>query len=112
MARLSVASKAVTDVVIQALQKGYSAEEMKNMRASFMSHSRSTSPQNLAKSYSKAIQHGKSINGLDNSTGKGGSAGSGGSSGSGGPGGSGGSGGGGGGSGGSGGGSGGSGGNK
>ena len=125
MARLSVASKAVTDVVIQALQKGYSAEEMKNMRASFMSHSRSTSPQNLAKSYSKAIQQGKSINGLDNSTGKGGSAGSGGSSGSGGPGGSGGSGGssgsgggsggsggGGGGSGGSGGGSGGSGGNK
>ena len=61
MARLSVASQAVADVLAQALQKGYRAEEMKSMRASFMSHSRSGSPQDLAKSFSKAIQQGKSI---------------------------------------------------
>ena len=130
MARLRVDSKAVADVLIQALQKGYSSEEMKTMRAAFMSHSRTTSPQNLAKSYSRAIQHGKSTHGLESpggkghsgasggsgdpggSGGEGGAGGSGGSGGSGGPGGSGGSGGGsggsGGGSGGSGGGSGGS----
>ena len=119
MARLSVASKAVADVLIQALQKGYSAEEMKTMRAAFMSHSRTTSPQNLAKSYSRAIQHGKSTHGLESPGGKGHSGasggsgdpgGSGGEGGAGGSGGSGGSGGGGdsGGSGGSGGGSGGS----
>jgi hypothetical protein len=123
MARLSVASQAVADVLIQALQKDFRAEEMKSMRASFMSHSRSGSPQNLAKSFSKAIQQGKSIDGPDGPAGmdhsgdlggSGGSSGSGGTGGSGG--GSGGSGGGtggsGGGSGGSGGGSGGSGGNK
>ena len=136
MARLSVDSKAVADVLIQALQKDYRAEEMKRMRASFMSHSRTGSPQNLAKSYSRAIRQGKSIDGhkgpagMDHSGdlgGSGGSSGSGGTGGSdgsrggsggsgggsggsgGGPGGSGGSGGG---SGGSGGGSGGSGGNK
>ncbi|MGD8663064.1 MAG: hypothetical protein PVH37_24195 [Desulfobacterales bacterium] len=132
MARLSVASQAVADVLIQALQKDYHAEKMKSMRSSFMNHSRTGSPQNLAKSYSKAIQQGKSIDGLagpagmDHSGdlgGSGASSGSGGSSGSSGTGGSGGTGGGsggsgggpggsGGGSGGSGGGSGGSGGNK
>jgi hypothetical protein len=107
MARLSVASRAVADVLIQALQKGYSAEEMKSMRTSFMSHSRSTSPQNLAESYSRAIQHGKSTHGLESPGGKGHSGASGGSGDLGGSGGSGGSGGGGdsGGSGGSGGGS-------
>jgi len=113
MARLSVASQAVADVLTQALQKDYRAEEMKRMRASFMSHSRTGSPQNLAKSYSKAIQQGKSIDGLEGPAGMdhsgelGGSGGTGGSGGSGG-----GSGGSGGGSGGSGGGSGGSGGNR
>jgi hypothetical protein len=111
MARLSVASQAVADVLIQALQNDYRAEEMKSMRASFMSHSRTGSPQNLAKSFSRAIQQGKSIDGLDGPAGmdhSGDSGGSGGSSGSGGTGGSGGSGGGSGGSGGSGGGTGGS----
>ena len=111
MARLSITSQAVADVLIQALQKDYRAEEMKSMRASFMKHSRTGSPQNLAKSYSRAIQQGKSIDGpegpagMDHSGDLGGS-GSGGSGGSGG--GSGGSGGSGGGSSGSGGGSGGS----
>jgi len=115
MARLSVASQAVADVLIQALQKDYRAEEMKSMRASFLSHSRTGSPQNLAKSYSRAIRQGKSIDSLDGPAGmdhSGDLGGSGDSSGSGGTGGSGGSGGGsggsGGGSGGSGGGSGGS----
>jgi hypothetical protein len=93
MARLSVASKVVAEVLSQALQKGYSAKEMKSMRAAFMSHSQTTSPQKLAKSYSKAIQDGKSIQGLEGQAGKGGSAGSGGAGGSGGPGGPGGGGG-------------------
>ncbi len=96
MARLSVASKAVAEVLSQALQKGYSAKEMKSMRAAFMSHSQTTSPQKLAKSYSKAIQQGKSIQGIEGSGGKGGSAGPGGSGGAGGSGGPGGPGGGGG----------------
>ena len=111
MARLSVASNSVADVLIQALQKDYRAEEMKSMRASFMSRSRTGSPQNLAKSFSKAIQQGKSIDGLDGPAGmdhSGDLGGSGGSSGSGSTGGSGGTGGGSGGSDGSGGGSGGS----
>jgi len=112
MARLSVASQAVADVLIQALQNDYRAEEMKSMRASFMSHSRTGSPQNLAKSFSRAIQQGKSLDGPGGMDHSGDLGGSGGSSGSGGTGGSGGSGGGsggsGGGSGGSGGGSGGS----
>jgi hypothetical protein len=116
MARLRVDSKTVTDVLVQALQKGYGVKEMKSMRAAFVSPSRSTSPQNLAKSYSKAIQEGKGIHGLEgsgrghsgSSRGIGGSDGSGGSGGSGGPGGSGGADGGSGGSGGAGGGSGGS----
>ena len=108
MARLNVASQAVADVLIQALQKDYRAEEMKSMRASFRSHSRTGSPQNLAKSFSKAIQQGKSIDGpegpadMEHSGDLGGSGGSSGSGGSGGSSGSGGSGGSGGGSGGSG----------
>jgi len=67
------------------------------MRASFMSHSRTGSPQDLAKNYSKAIQQGKSIDGLDSPAGmehSGDLGGSGGLSGSGGSGGSDGSGGG------------------
>ncbi len=84
MARLRVDSKTVTDVLVQALQKGYGAKEMKGMRAAFVSRSRSTSPQNLAKSYSKAIQEGKGIHGLEGSAGRGHSGTSGGSSGEGG----------------------------
>ena len=105
MARLRVDSKTVTDVLVQALQKGYGAKEMKGMRTAFVSRSRSTSPQNLAKSYSKAIQEGKGVHGLEGSAGRGHSGpsgGSGGAGGSDGPGGSGGSGGGSGGNGGSG----------
>ncbi len=97
MARLSVTSKAVTNVVAKALHRGYSANEIKSMRESFMSRSRSTSPQDLARSYSEAIGQGKGIHGSDSSTGMGGDSGdmggSGGSAGSGGMGGSGGSGG-------------------
>jgi hypothetical protein len=91
MARLGVTSKAVTSVVAQALHRGYSANEIKSMRESFMSRSHSTSPQNLAKSYSEAIGQGKGIHGSDSSTGMGGDSGdmggSGGSAGSGGSGG-------------------------
>ncbi len=63
MARLGVTSKAVTGVVTQALQRGYSVSELKSMRQSFVSRSRSTSPQDLARSYSEALGRGKSIHG-------------------------------------------------
>ena len=90
MARLGVDSKAVADVLTQALQQGYRAEEIKSMRASFMKHSRKGTPQDIAKSYSEAIQQGKSIDGtegpagMDHSGGSGGSGRSGGSGGTGG----------------------------
>ncbi len=90
MARLGVDSKAVADVLTQALQQGYRAEEIKSMRASFMKHSRKGAPQDITKNYSEAIRQGKSIHGpegpagMDHSSGSGGSGKSGGSGGSGG----------------------------
>jgi len=92
IARLGVSSKPAADVVIQALQKGYSADDMKSMRSSFLSQSHHTSPQKLAKSYSKAIQNGKSFqdagtHGGSHSGSPSGAGGPGGSGGSGGPGG-------------------------
>jgi hypothetical protein len=51
IARLGVPSKAVTDVVTQALHRGYSPTELKSMRQSFMSRSRSISPHDLARGY-------------------------------------------------------------
>jgi hypothetical protein len=98
MARLGVSSKASADVVGQALQKGYSSDDMKSMRSSFISQSQHTSPQNLVKNYSKAIQSGKSFQGTGTHGGShsgspgdaGGNGDSGGTGGSGGPGGAGG----------------------
>ncbi len=59
MARLGVSSKTAADVVCGALRHRYSATEMRTMSKSFMTHSRHSSPNSLAESYSYAIQHGR-----------------------------------------------------
>jgi len=64
MARLGASSKAAADVVCQALEHHYNAREMKTMRKSFMTHSRYSSPNSLAESYSHGIRGGKSAEGL------------------------------------------------
>ena len=76
MARLGVTSKAVTGVVTEALHRGFSATELKSMRQSFMSRSRSVSPNDLARGYLDAVSHGKSGHGAGGSSGMGGSGGS------------------------------------
>ncbi len=60
MARLGLSSKATTNLVCLALQKGYTARNMENMRNSFMTQSRSSDPMHLADSYSNAIKGEKS----------------------------------------------------
>ena len=65
MARLGLSSKTTTNLVCLALQKGYTAREMENMRNSFMTQSRSSHPTHLANSYSNAIKGGKSADSLD-----------------------------------------------
>jgi uncharacterized membrane protein YgcG len=89
MARLGLSSKTTTDLVCLALQKGYTARRMENMRNSFMTQSRSSHPTHLANSYSNDIKGGKSegSTGHSGSSGPGGPGGSGGSGGPGGPGG-------------------------
>ena len=67
MARLGVSSKAATDLVCQALQRRYTAREMKTMRNSFMTRSRNANPTNLAKSYANEIQGGKGAESLGSS---------------------------------------------
>ena len=71
MASRGVSSKAATDVVCQALQHQYSATEMKMMSKSFMNQSRHSEPNTLAKSYSEAIQMGRSAESLGASSSKG-----------------------------------------
>ncbi|UCF94838.1 MAG: hypothetical protein JSW39_12020, partial [Desulfobacterales bacterium] len=83
MSRLGVSSPTTADVVSHALQKGFTAEEIKGMRNSFVSQRGHISFNNLAKSYAEAIQQGKGFGNL----GRGGSAAPGGSSGQGGSGG-------------------------
>lgn len=82
MASLSVSSTAAADVVCQALQHSYSATEMKMMSKSFMSQSRHSEPDILAKSYADAIRHGKSAESLGSSSSRNGAYGPGGVSGS------------------------------
>ena len=84
VARLSVASQDVTEVVVQALQRGFDADQMKSMRSSFLSISRSIAPRELAQNYAKALQQGRGFHGFESSgakAGHGGAAGSGGSGG-------------------------------
>jgi uncharacterized membrane protein YgcG len=64
MARLGLSSKTTTNLVCLALQKGYTARNMENMRNSFMTQSKSSHPTQLANSYSNAIKGGKSVDSL------------------------------------------------
>ena len=67
MARLGLSSKATNNLVCLALQNGYTARKMENMRNSFMTQSRSSHPTHLANSYSNAIKGGKSADSLGHS---------------------------------------------
>jgi len=80
MTRLGLSSKTTTDLVCLALQKGYTARKMENMRNSFMTQSRSSHPTYLVNSYSNAIKGGKSVDilGYSGSSGSSGSGGQGG----------------------------------
>jgi len=64
MARLGLSSKATANLVCLALQKGYTARKMENMRNSYMTQSRSSHPTYLANSYSNAIKGEKSADSL------------------------------------------------
>jgi len=67
MARLGLSSKTTTNLVCLALQKGYTARKMENMRNSFMTQSRSSHPTHLANSYSNAIKGGINADSLGHS---------------------------------------------
>jgi hypothetical protein len=111
ISRLGVSSQSVTNMLAGALNKGFNHQDMHAMRSAFMTEARGSQPQELARSYSAAIQEGKGFQGGEGGgegSGGSGSGSSGGSAGGGSGGSDGGSGGSGGGSGGSGGGSGGS----
>jgi hypothetical protein len=59
MARLGMHSQAVGDSVCQALQQGYSAQEMQRMRNTVMANSRHSFSENSSKGHrSDAAQHG------------------------------------------------------
>ncbi|MGD9174736.1 MAG: hypothetical protein PVF29_11270 [Desulfobacterales bacterium] len=105
VSRLGVSSQAVTNMLAGALNKGFNHQDMRAMRNAFMTQARQFQPQNLARSYSAAIEEGKGFQGVPGggagssgtsggnagggSTGSGGSGDGGGSGGSGGAGGSG-----------------------
>lgn len=92
VSRLGVSSQAVAGMVTRALDKGFSHEDMRAMRSSFMNQAQHSEPQNLARGYTSAIQEGKGFQGGPGSGGdQSGGSGSGGpgAGGSGGPGGSG-----------------------
>ena len=59
MARQGVSSKMATEVVNQALQQGFTVNEMKSMHHAFMSQAPRSSVEHLAKNFSRAIQQGK-----------------------------------------------------
>ena len=103
VSRLGVSSQAVTNMLANGLNNGFSHQDMRAMRNAFMTQALQSEPQKLAHSYSAAIQEGKGFQGEGgggagnrgegaggSGPGSGGSAGSSGSGGSGGPGGSGG----------------------
>ncbi|MFZ0614724.1 MAG: hypothetical protein WAM73_20930 [Desulfobacterales bacterium] len=62
-ARLGVSSTAAAGLVTQAMSKSLSLAEMQAMHQSFLSQSQHALPENIAKSYSSAIQQGKSFQG-------------------------------------------------
>ena len=74
VSRLGVSSPNVTNMVVGALNKGFNHQDMHAMRNAFMTEARGSQPQELARSYSAAMQEGKGFQG-----GEGGGEGSGGS---------------------------------
>ena len=67
MARLGVNSQAITDVVCQAIEKNYQANEMQQLRQTFRQRSRNEDPQGLAHRFAWAFAHGQKIEDLDES---------------------------------------------
>ena len=63
VSRLGVTSQAVTNLLVVALKKGFDHQEMHAMRSAFMIKAHQSQPQNLAQSYSAAIQEGKGFQG-------------------------------------------------
>ena len=63
VSRLGVSSQAVTNMLANALNKGFNHHDMQAMRSAFMAQSRQSHPQNLARSYSAAILEGKGFQG-------------------------------------------------
>ncbi|MBW2562635.1 MAG: hypothetical protein JRE29_01135 [Deltaproteobacteria bacterium] len=63
VSRLGVTSKALTNLLVVALKKGFDHQEMHAMRSAFMTKAHQSQPQNLARSYSAAIQEGKGFQG-------------------------------------------------
>ena len=59
VSRLGVSSQAVTNMLASALNKGFNHQDLRAMRSTFMAQARQSQPQNLARSYSAAIQEGK-----------------------------------------------------
>ena len=59
VSRLGVSSQAVTNMLAGALNKGFNHQDLRAMRSAFMAQARQSQPQNLARSYSAAIQEGK-----------------------------------------------------
>ncbi len=74
VSRLGVSSQTVTNMLANALNKGFNHQDMHAMRSAFMTEARGSQPQELARSYSAAMQEGKGFQG-----GEGGGEGSGGS---------------------------------
>jgi len=65
MARTGVESRNIVDVVDNAFRKGYGSREMKKLGNAFMTQSRtSSSPSDLANSYSNAIKQGATADSL------------------------------------------------
>jgi len=63
VSRLGVTSQAVTNLLFVALKKGFDHQEMHAMRIAFITKAHQSQPQNLAQSYSAAIQEGKGFQG-------------------------------------------------
>jgi hypothetical protein len=59
VARLGVSSQNVTDMLTNALGKGFDHQGMRAMRNSFMTAARWSDPEELARNYSSAIREGK-----------------------------------------------------
>ena len=63
VSRLGVTSQAVTNMLVAALKQGFDHQEMRAMLSTFMAKAHQSQPQNLAHSYSAAIQEGKGFQG-------------------------------------------------